>query len=159
VGVVFTTWMPKRKRLWRLCRLASGGSFGSPDDDPLARPKITTCSTPRERWQSVRDRRAPSLDRTDAPLHLSVPERRPRDLSGFAAWIRVSSVGSRATSWVAALALVHPRSLSRDMSFYGHDVVDRLLQLRHARGHNPDRKLGPRADRFTCSSVSQSTRS
>ena len=72
----------------------------SPDDDLLARPKITTCSAPRERWQSVCDRRAPSLDRTNAPLHLSVPERRPRDLAGFAAWIRVSFVGSRVTSWV-----------------------------------------------------------
>jgi hypothetical protein len=52
-------------------------------------------------------------------MHLSVPERRPRDLAGLAAWIRVSSVRFASDFMGRSLALVHLRSLSRPQACLG----------------------------------------
>jgi hypothetical protein len=70
-------------------------------------------------------------------MHLSVPERGPRDLTGFAAWIRVSSVRFASDFMGRSLALVHLRSLSRSQACLGATSSIDFCSYKHARGHNP----------------------
>lgn len=64
VGVVFTTWTSRMRTISDAPVASPVGSSGVPVRRSGS-AKITTCSAPREKWQSVRDpRRLPSIEPT-----------------------------------------------------------------------------------------------
>jgi len=124
------------------------GSFGATRLRRSGSAKITACSAPRERWQSVRDpRRLPSIEPTLRYTSRCLSEGHAISQVLPPGFAFRPSVRERPRG--SSLALVHRLSLSRSLASSGTTSSIDFCSYDTLVDTTPDRKLGPRADRFT----------